>query len=333
MRLHFKDATRAMRVAKLVRSGMAALGHDVVLRRAQDLVASGFGYANHTELTRTCAAMPPSPWDEDVDAGTVAARRTRQAGALMSAGLTPMQAERLVDAVRPSSRRPGSVAHGMTRCFRRATHREILNIRGMSPVEDDTGDGRFVTTDTGWLLLNPYRLQFPDARLETRIERTGIPPNCIRVVAQPLYNGFEERRRALAAPRVRAEARASREAMAPSALVHHIRRMVRQGRQALIIGSGPADGAIATVAEDGECDRFRLPPEPCEMMCRAAFRFALGAEATYPPSVPVESTLRALPQDIPPIPGAEGMVARFAPLDGLGMSMAIYRHPTDLSAA
>jgi hypothetical protein len=332
MRIHFKDPSRAMRVAKLVRTQMAALGHDVVMRRAQDLVAAGFGYANHTELTKTCAAMPPSHWDEDVDLSVVASRRARQAGALVSAGLTRNQAERLIDVVRPSSRRPGSPASGTVPGFRPASRREILLIRGMSPVDDDRGYPHCVVTDAGWLLLNPYRLRFRTPGLETLIERLRIAPDRIRVVAQPLYDIFDERRRALAAPRVRAERTASREASAPSALIYHIRRMVDEGHQALILDAGPAEGVMTMTGEGVEGDRHRLMAETCEMMCRAGFRFAFGDEAAYPPSGPVEGPLGGLPRDIRPIPGAERMVARFTPLDGSGIGMAIYRHPADLRA-
>ncbi len=108
MKVHFDGPRRPARVAKLLRSELAAAGIHVGLAKAQDVAAHAFGYATYKELQSLAGREKASAWDEDCPEGVVAERRRRQADALVRAGMERPAAEGAVARIKPSGKNLGA---------------------------------------------------------------------------------------------------------------------------------------------------------------------------------------------------------------------------------
>ena len=106
MRFHFADARRHRQAAKSLSRALRGLGIDTGHTAGLDIAARMYGYGDRHELDACLGKGPPSAWDEDEAPGVVAARRERQTAALAAAGVPGTAISGVIDAVRPTARKP-----------------------------------------------------------------------------------------------------------------------------------------------------------------------------------------------------------------------------------
>lgn len=95
---------RAKRVARDLRKELKDLGIDLEWSKALEIVARMYGYAGWSDLVRRTRGASESPDDHDCGTDEVNARRKTQEAVLVELGLSPEQAARVVDRIRPTAR-------------------------------------------------------------------------------------------------------------------------------------------------------------------------------------------------------------------------------------
>ncbi len=94
---------RPKRKSKLLKRALDEAGYKIGLLKCLELVARMYGYANYHELFHTVDGVTCSPDDEAVDEAKFAARFWSQVQKLVEIGVSPQDAEQIIDMVRPTS--------------------------------------------------------------------------------------------------------------------------------------------------------------------------------------------------------------------------------------
>ncbi len=98
-----RSTERPKRKAKRLKRALQAAGYDVRLQKCFELVARMYGYANYHELHSTADGVTCSPDDEAVDEAEFSVRFWSQVEKLVEIGVSPQDAEQIIDMVRPTS--------------------------------------------------------------------------------------------------------------------------------------------------------------------------------------------------------------------------------------
>jgi hypothetical protein len=94
---------RPKRKSKLLKRALDEAGYKIGLLKCLELVARMYGYANYNELFHTVDGVTCSPDDEAVVDAKFAARFWSQVEKLVEIGVSPQDAEHIIDMVRPTS--------------------------------------------------------------------------------------------------------------------------------------------------------------------------------------------------------------------------------------
>ena len=98
-----RSTERPKRKAKRLKDTLKEAGYDVRLPKCFELVAQMYGYANYNELHHTVDGVTCSADDEAIDEAMFAARFWSQVEKLVEIGVSPQDAEHIIDMVRPTS--------------------------------------------------------------------------------------------------------------------------------------------------------------------------------------------------------------------------------------
>lgn len=98
-----RSTERSKRKAKRLKHELQSAGYDVRLQKCIELVARMYGYADYHELHSTVDGVTCSPDDEAVDEAKFSVRFWSQVEKLVEIGVSPQDAEQIIDMVRPTS--------------------------------------------------------------------------------------------------------------------------------------------------------------------------------------------------------------------------------------
>lgn len=112
-RFHCDSRERPKRKGKLLKKALDARGYGVSLSKCHDLMARMYGFRNLNDLYDHVGIFRRSPSDEDVDQAAFERRFWCQVDRLIEVGVSPADAEDVVDGVRPTGGAHPSHAHGI----------------------------------------------------------------------------------------------------------------------------------------------------------------------------------------------------------------------------
>jgi hypothetical protein len=98
-----RNTERPKRKAKRLKRALQEAGYDVRLQKCLELIAQMYGYANYHELHYSIDGVTCSPDDEAGDEARFSARFWSQVEKLVEIGVSPQDAEHIIDMVRPTS--------------------------------------------------------------------------------------------------------------------------------------------------------------------------------------------------------------------------------------
>jgi hypothetical protein len=113
-RFHCDSPERPKKKGKLLKKELYAHGHDIPLSKCQELVAKMYGFRNFNDLYDQVGLFGRSLGDEDVDQATFDQRFWRQVDKLMDIGVSPDDAEEIIDRVRPTGIHISKNLHSMS---------------------------------------------------------------------------------------------------------------------------------------------------------------------------------------------------------------------------
>jgi hypothetical protein len=103
---HCESRERPKRKGKLLKKEFDALGYDFALATCYDIVARMYGYRNLNHLYEAVGLFGRSASDEEIDEADFLRRLTFQVGKLVEMGISVIDAQAIVDRVRPTGLHP-----------------------------------------------------------------------------------------------------------------------------------------------------------------------------------------------------------------------------------
>ncbi len=116
-RFHCDSRARPLKKGKHLKKALDARGYGVPLSKCHDLMARMYGFRNLNDLYDHVGIFGRSPGDEDVDQTAFERRFWWQVDRLIEFGVSPADAEEVVDGVRPTGGAHPLHEHGIRLAF------------------------------------------------------------------------------------------------------------------------------------------------------------------------------------------------------------------------